>query len=70
MATKCIQIIHLQSISPGAVDTEMLASISQRVSNNEKKNINKILETEDVANAVIYSLSTPPNVLVSISMPL
>lgn len=44
----------------------MLANIAQKLKNPPAKVDHKMLEGEDVANAVITSLSTPPNVLVSI----
>lgn len=58
--------MHLQSVSPGPVNTDMLAGIGQRFNADISKVDMKMLEAEDVANAVICSLSTPPNVLVSV----
>lgn len=46
----------------------MLADVSQRLRDTTATTINEheILETEDIANAVISCLATPPNVLVSV----
>lgn len=52
-------------MSPGPVDTEMLANIANRMNSSASKKDFKILKADDVANAVISSLATPPNVLVS-----
>ncbi|KAK4874252.1 hypothetical protein RN001_013612 [Aquatica leii] len=52
--------IKITSISPGFVKTEMLASTYLK----EYKTIKEkpALESEDVASAVLYTLSTPPHV--------
>lgn len=48
--------MFLQSVSPGAVDTEIMPP--------SFKNILEFatLKPEDVSNAVVYCISTPPNV--------
>lgn len=44
----------------------MLSSILERLRDPIKSKFNyEVLEVEDIANAVIASLATPPNVLVS-----
>ena len=45
-------LLLLQSISPGAVKTEIL---------NFPPEV-PVLESEDIANAVVYCLQTPPHV--------
>lgn len=45
-----------QSISPGLVRTEMFSE--------DMLSMHKVLEPEDVSNAVIYALGTPPHVQV------
>jgi NADP+-dependent farnesol dehydrogenase len=54
----------LQSISPGAVKTEILiASGHQDLEPEMSKNI-PFLESKDIADAVLYILGTPPHVQV------
>lgn len=48
---------NLQSISPGAVNTEM---ISQALRDSGAP----LLEPEDIAGAVLYAVGTPPRVQV------
>ncbi|VVC29948.1 Short-chain dehydrogenase/reductase SDR,NAD(P)-binding domain,Short-chain dehydrogenase/reductase [Cinara cedri] len=57
--------IKVSSVSPGPVQTEMLASVSSRFRDAKLIANFKILNPEDIANAVISSLSTPPNVLIA-----
>lgn len=52
----------LQSISPGAIRTEAFTEEQIRIM--ESRN-NPFLETEDISNAVLYALSTPPHVQVN-----
>lgn len=62
--------IYVKSISPGTVMTELLLSMIERgrtepaSPSSPTRNIVAI-QTEDVANAVVSILATPPNVLVS-----
>ncbi|XP_060533935.1 farnesol dehydrogenase-like [Cylas formicarius] len=51
--------IKVTSLSPGPVDTPMLGS-SEAV----KSSLHQLLRPEDVANAIVYILSTPPHVQV------
>lgn len=53
----------LQSISPGAVDTEIFTE-EDRKTDFFAKMVDKILKPEDIADAVVYVLSTPPHVQV------
>jgi hypothetical protein len=53
--------ILLQSISPGAVKTNMIRQIN--LPNDFFDNIT-ILDPQDVTDAVLYALSTPPHVQV------
>lgn len=58
--TDCL--IYLQSISPGIVKT----GIGNNCYNFEKQvSISPMLHVDDVVDAVMYALSTGPNVLVS-----
>uniref|UniRef100_A0A6P7FQQ6 Farnesol dehydrogenase-like n=1 Tax=Diabrotica virgifera virgifera TaxID=50390 RepID=A0A6P7FQQ6_DIAVI len=52
----------ITSISPGFVDTEIIADMK----NNEefKRNVPNLLNPEDIADGIIYALSTPPHVQV------
>lgn len=50
-----------QSISPGATRTEIFY---EEQMNEFEKNKVPFLEAEDVSNAIIYALSTPPHVQV------
>ena len=57
--------IRTTSIEPGAVATELLETITDEdvLKNTEKmKNAFKFLESEDIANAIIYALSQPDHV--------
>ncbi|CAH1736396.1 farnesol dehydrogenase-like [Aphis gossypii] len=56
--------IKVSSISPGPVATEILAEVSKVMKDASTKDFN-ILNTNDIANAVITSLATPPNVLIA-----
>lgn len=56
---------RLQSVSPGAVDTEFVDTAGLDRSKPEIKTLlEKIpwLKAEDIADAVLYTLSTPPHV--------
>ncbi|KAE9540006.1 hypothetical protein AGLY_005258 [Aphis glycines] len=56
--------IKVSSVSPGPVATEILAEVSKVMKDASTKDFN-ILNTNDIANAVITSLATPPNVLIA-----
>ncbi|KAL4121417.1 hypothetical protein QTP88_013935 [Uroleucon formosanum] len=60
--------IKVSSISPGEVSTDLSLNILERSRESNSivqvNNINK-LQTEDVANAVISTLATPPTVLIA-----
>lgn len=58
--------LNVQSVSPGAVYTEQVVNLSKIIRDPETTVNFKFLNVEDVANAVISTLSTPPDVLVSI----
>nr|CAD7586493.1 unnamed protein product [Timema genevievae] len=53
-------IIHINSISPGGVDTDMVKSVTGQGPIPEGEF--PLLQAEDIANAVTYVLSTPPHV--------
>ncbi|XP_026809602.1 farnesol dehydrogenase-like [Rhopalosiphum maidis] len=60
--------IKVSSISPGAVSTDLLINMFERIKEpNSTVQLNNInaLETEDVANTVISILATPPSVLIA-----
>lgn len=60
-------ILVFQSVSPGPVETEF-ADASNLMSNQNFKEVYSSLpklSSEDVADAVVYALSTPPHVQVS-----
>ncbi|CAH1736395.1 unnamed protein product [Aphis gossypii] len=57
--------IKVLSVSPGPTATDMLASILKYSKEVTTAADFKILDAEDVANAVITSLATPPNVLIA-----
>jgi NADP+-dependent farnesol dehydrogenase len=57
----------LQSLSPGAVKTEIkIAAGYQDLASEMLKQINQIpyMESKDIADAVLYILGTPPHVQV------
>ncbi|XP_025194801.1 farnesol dehydrogenase-like [Melanaphis sacchari] len=56
--------IKVSSISPGPVATEMLRDVSKIIRDISTVNY-KMLKMEDIANAVIACLATPPNVLIA-----
>jgi len=56
--------IKVSSISPGPVATEILADVGKIISDTSTVDF-KMLNIEDIANAVITSLATPPNVLIA-----
>ncbi|KAL5235141.1 hypothetical protein ACI65C_002551 [Semiaphis heraclei] len=56
--------IKVSSVSPGPVATDMLVGIDKIMADRTPKDL-KFLHVEDVANAVITSLATPPNVLIA-----
>lgn len=56
-----------KSLSPGTVDTSMIDTLRKAYGiNNEKKKSSPFLNVNDVTSAVLYILSTPPHVCVSI----
>jgi len=57
--------IKVSSVSPGPTATDMLTNIIKNNKELQTTVDHKILEAEDVANAVISSLATPPNVLIA-----
>ncbi|XP_025194733.1 farnesol dehydrogenase-like [Melanaphis sacchari] len=61
--------IKVSSLSPGAVSTDLLSSIYKCINKepNSTVQLNSpiALKTEDVANAVISILATPPSVLIA-----
>lgn len=63
-----VTIVYVKSVSPGPVITDLLLSLVKRSqdpnSTDQISNINGLC-TEDVANGIISTLATPPNVLVS-----
>ena len=54
----------LQSLSPGAVRTEFLIASGRQGLDPEILNRIPILESKDIADAVLYILGTPPHVQV------
>ncbi|XP_001945823.1 farnesol dehydrogenase [Acyrthosiphon pisum] len=56
--------IKVSSVSPGPVATGMLADVQKIITDRPAVDF-KFLQVEDVANAVITSLATPPNVLIA-----
>lgn len=58
--------IKVSSISPGVVLTDLLLNVLERTKEpNSTVRLNNALKTEDVANAVISTLATPPSVLIA-----
>ncbi|CAG9856728.1 unnamed protein product [Phyllotreta striolata] len=53
--------IKVTSVSPGCVDTEIFNNMDRKIYEEIKK---CMLKPEDIADGVIYALSTPPHVLV------
>ncbi|CAG9856729.1 unnamed protein product [Phyllotreta striolata] len=53
--------IKVSSVSPGVVDTEIFENMDRSEFENIKK---RMLNPEDIADGVVYALSTPPHVLV------
>ncbi|XP_022183734.1 farnesol dehydrogenase-like [Myzus persicae] len=56
--------IKVSSVSPGPVRTDMLADVRKIITDRSTVDTT-FLQVEDVANAVITSLATPPNVLIA-----
>jgi NADP-dependent 3-hydroxy acid dehydrogenase YdfG len=63
--TKGVLILP-QSISPGAVNTEIAEGAGYPEEELEIFKTYRILEASDIADSVIYVLGTPPHVQVSI----
>ncbi|XP_022183729.1 farnesol dehydrogenase-like [Myzus persicae] len=57
--------IKVSSVSPGPTATDMLSNIIKYAKDITTSADFKILDAEDVANGVIASLATPPNVLIA-----
>lgn len=57
--------IKVSSLSPGAVSTDLLLDILKHSKKPNSTLPVNLLQTEDVANAVISVLATPPNVLIA-----
>jgi NADP+-dependent farnesol dehydrogenase len=62
----CSNFIKLQSVSPGAVTTEFLEASNFLADPTVSEQIKKLpfLKSEDIADSVLYVLSTPPHVQV------
>ena len=60
-------LLRVSSISPGMVETEftMVSQYGNKESAESFYNKFKCLEAEDIANAVLYILSTPAHVEVN-----
>jgi NADP+-dependent farnesol dehydrogenase len=54
----------LQSLSPGGVKTEFLNAAGYQDTVPEMFNQMPLLESKDIADAVLYILGTPPHVQV------
>ena len=57
-------LYFMQSISPGYVKTEILVGISNAKHSDMMKHI-PALESEDIAESVVYVLGTPPRVQIT-----
>lgn len=59
-------LLFLQSLSPGYVKTAFAANAGIQIDDQLKEFLSKMkgLKAEDVADAVVYILSTPPHVQV------
>jgi len=58
----------LQSLSPGGVKTEFVIAAGYQNMDTEMFNQMPLLESKDIADAVLYILGTPPHVQVWISL--
>lgn len=58
----------LQSLSPGGVKTEFLIASGNQDFDPEMFDQMPLLESKDIADAVLYILGTPPHVQVWISL--
>ncbi|KAJ8921538.1 hypothetical protein NQ315_003158 [Exocentrus adspersus] len=56
--------IKITSVSPGLTDTEFLIEAKKNPEFRKIIEMGKILEPQDIADAVVYVLSTPPHVQV------
>ena len=57
-----------QSLSPGGVKTEFLIASGREVPDAELLYQVPLLESQDIADAVLYVLGTPPHVQVLVSL--
>lgn len=57
--------MYLQSVSPGFVRTEIITANGFKVDEEVLRNL-PFLKSEDVADAVLYTLGTAPHILVSL----
>lgn len=55
----------MQSISPGVTDTSIFETAGIQEVLNDAKDRGKVLDPSDIADAVVYTLSTPAHVQVS-----
>lgn len=58
----------LQSLSPGGVKTEFAIVAGYQNMDTEMFNQMSLLDSKDIADAVIYILGTPPHVQIWISL--
>ncbi|KAJ8971428.1 hypothetical protein NQ317_018163 [Molorchus minor] len=54
--------IKITSLSPGAVSTEIVGGVVDKLIKSMEKHKELILDSQDIADAVVYVLSTPPHV--------
>lgn len=61
--------LQFQSVSPGKVDTQIMKNnhIVRTMKEIEIKKLDPMLKPEDIADAVLYALSTPAHVQVKLN---